>query len=45
MSFGNLQKISNGKRTFGITPHIPGGFITIETMQKIVDVAKNIMVY
>ncbi|NMF05596.1 NAD(P)/FAD-dependent oxidoreductase [Clostridium beijerinckii] len=41
MSFGNLQKISNGKRTFGITPHIPGGFITIETMQKIVDVAKK----
>jgi NAD(P)H-nitrite reductase len=41
MSFGNLQKISNGKRTFGITPHIPGGFITIETMHKIVDVAKK----
>lgn len=41
MSFGNLQKISNGKRTFGITPHIPGGFITIETMQKIVDIAKK----
>ncbi|NRY62703.1 nitrite reductase [Clostridium beijerinckii] len=41
MSFGNLQKISNGKRTFGITPHIPGGFITVETMQKIVDVAKK----
>jgi NAD(P)H-nitrite reductase large subunit len=41
MSFGNLQKIRDGKRTFGITPHIPGGFITIETMQKIVDVAKK----
>ncbi|WP_026887315.1 nitrite reductase [Clostridium beijerinckii] len=41
MSFGNLQKINNGKRTFGITPHIPGGFITVETMQKIVDVAKK----
>ncbi|NRT76669.1 nitrite reductase [Clostridium beijerinckii] len=41
MSFGNLQKISNGKRTFGITPHIPGGFITIETMQKVVDIAKK----
>lgn len=23
---GNLQKIRNGKRTFAITPHIPGGF-------------------
>jgi len=41
MSFGNLQKVSNGKRTYGITPHIPGGFITTETMQKIVDVAKK----
>lgn len=41
MSFGNLQKIRDGKRTFGITPHIPGGFITTETMQKIVDVTKK----
>lgn len=41
MSFGNLQKVSNGKRTYGITPHIPGGFITTDMMQKIVDVAKK----
>jgi len=41
MSFGNLQKIREGKRTFAITPHIPGGFITTEAMQKIVDVAKK----
>ncbi|MFW2489051.1 NAD(P)/FAD-dependent oxidoreductase [Clostridium chromiireducens] len=41
MSFGNLQKIRDGKRTFGITPHIPGGFITTDIMQKIVDVAKK----
>lgn len=41
MSFGNLQKIREGKRTFAITPHIPGGFVTTETMQKIVDVAKK----
>lgn len=41
MSFGNLQKIRDGKRTFGITPHIPGGFITTEIMQKIVNVAKK----
>ena len=25
--YGNLQKIRNGRRTFAITPHIPGGFI------------------
>ncbi|WP_297427015.1 NAD(P)/FAD-dependent oxidoreductase [Clostridium sp.] len=41
MSSGNLQKIRDGKRTFGITPHIPGGFITTEVMQKIVDVTKK----
>ncbi|SFC13850.1 nitrite reductase [Clostridium uliginosum] len=41
MKFGNLQKIRNGKRTYGITPHIPGGFITPDIMQKIVDVAKK----
>ena len=29
-SYGNLQKIRNGKRTFAITPHIPGGFILPE---------------
>lgn len=41
MNFGNLQKVRDGKRTYGITPHIPGGFITVDTMQKIVDVAKK----
>ncbi len=41
MDYGNLQKIRNGKRTYSITPHIPGGFVTIETMQKIIDVAKK----
>ncbi len=41
MNFGNLQKIRDGKRTYGITPHIPGGFITTDIMQKIVDVAKK----
>lgn len=41
MSYGNLQKIRDGKRTYGITPHIPGGFITVDTMQKIVDVTKK----
>lgn len=38
---GNLQKIRGGKRTFGITPHIPGGFISIETLEKITNVAKK----
>ncbi|MDR3597252.1 NAD(P)/FAD-dependent oxidoreductase [Clostridium sp.] len=41
MSFGNLQKVREGKRTFGITPHIPGGFITVDIMKKILDVAKK----
>ena len=30
---GNLQKIRNGKRTFAITPHIPGGFIDVYKRQ------------
>ena len=39
--YGNLQKIRDGKRTFGITPHIPGGFISIENLEKITSVAKK----
>lgn len=38
---GNLQKIRDGKRTYGITPHIPGGFITPEKLIKIGEVAKK----
>lgn len=41
MKHGNLQKVRDGKRTYGVTPHIPGGFITADNMQKIVDVAKK----
>lgn len=41
MNYGNLQKVVDGKRTYAITPHIPGGFITLDTMQKIVDVARK----
>lgn len=41
MDFGNLQKITNGKRKYAITPYIPGGFITTDAMQKIVDVAQK----
>ena len=37
----NLQKIKNGKKTYGITPHIPGGFVTPDTLIKIATVAKK----
>ncbi|SDE22348.1 DUF1858 domain-containing protein [Sporomusa acidovorans] len=37
----NLQKIREGKRTYAITPHLPGGFIKPEVMQKYVDVSKK----
>ncbi|MHC1683998.1 MAG: NAD(P)/FAD-dependent oxidoreductase [Clostridiaceae bacterium] len=39
--YGNLQKIVNGVRTFSITPHIPGGFTTPETLEKIAAVTKK----
>lgn len=39
--FGNLQRIRNGKRTYAITPHIVGGFITPEGLEKIAKVAKK----
>lgn len=38
---GNLQKIKNGQRTYGITPHIPGGFVAPDTLIKIAEVAKK----
>ena len=38
---GNLQKIRNGKRTYAITPHIPGGFILPDDLIKIGEVAKK----
>lgn len=40
-NYGNLQKIIDGKRTYGITPHIPGGFITPENLEKIAKVTKK----
>lgn len=40
-NYGNLQKIKDGKRTYGITPHIPGGFVLPETLIKIAEVAKK----
>ncbi|RDY24228.1 NAD(P)/FAD-dependent oxidoreductase [Romboutsia maritimum] len=39
--YGNLQKIKNGKRTYAITPHIPGGFVLPNTLIKIGEVAKK----
>ena len=36
-----LQKVRNGKRTFGVTPRIPGGFIKPEEMIKIAKVAEK----
>jgi len=41
MHYGNLQKIKDGKRTFGITPHIPGGFVSADTLEKIASVARK----
>lgn len=40
-AYGNLQKIKNGKRTYAITPHIPGGFILPDNLIKIGEVAKK----
>ena len=39
--YGNLQKIKDGKRTYAITPHIPGGFVLPDTLIKIGEVAKK----
>jgi len=35
----NLQKIRDNKRTYGITPHLPGGFIKPELMRQYAEVA------
>ncbi len=37
----NLQKIRNGKKTYGITPHLPGGFIKPEVLEKYAHVARK----
>lgn len=36
-----LQKIKNGKRTYGITPRISGGFITPKQLRLFADVAEK----
>ena len=38
---GNLQRIRNGKRTYAITPRIPGGFVQPQMLQKFIDVANT----
>jgi hybrid cluster-associated redox disulfide protein len=37
----NLQKIREGKRTYAITPHLPGGFIKPDLMRKYADVVEK----
>lgn len=39
--FSVLQKVRDGKRTFAITPRIPGGFVTPEDLLKFAEVAKK----
>ena len=41
MHYGNLQKIRDGKRTYAITPDIPGRFVSAETLEKIAKVSKK----
>ncbi|MBU3108468.1 NAD(P)/FAD-dependent oxidoreductase [Clostridium gasigenes] len=40
-TYGNLQKVRDGKRTYAITPHIPGGFVSPEALEKIAGVARK----
>jgi NAD(P)H-nitrite reductase len=40
-SFAVLQKVRNGERTFGITPRIPGGFISPQDLITIAQVAEK----
>lgn len=37
----NLQKIRDGKKTYAITPHLPGGFIKPEILEKYAQVARR----
>jgi len=36
-----LQKVRNNKRTYAITPRIPGGFVTPEILEKISNISKK----
>lgn len=35
----NLQKIRDGKKTYAVTPHLPGGFVKPDLLRKYADVA------
>jgi len=37
----NLQKIRDGKKTYAITPHLPGGFIKPEAMESFAHAARK----
>lgn len=37
----NLQKIRDGRRTYAITPSVPGGFIKPDIMRKYIEVAEK----
>jgi NAD(P)H-nitrite reductase large subunit len=37
----NLQKIRDGKKTYAITPHLPGGFMKPEVMESFARVARK----
>ena len=37
----NLQKIKNGQRTYAITPHLPGGFVTPERLELYAHIARK----
>ncbi|MBX7310866.1 NAD(P)/FAD-dependent oxidoreductase [Clostridium chauvoei] len=40
-TYGNIQKVRDGVRKYGITPHLPGGFVTPEMLEKIAAVARK----
>lgn len=37
----NLQKIRNGVKTYAVTPHLPGGFIKPDALEKYAQVARR----
>lgn len=37
----NLQKIHNGRRTYAVTPHLPGGFVKPEVLEKYAYIARK----
>ncbi len=37
----NLQKIRNGAKTYAVTPHLPGGFVKPEVLEKYAHVARE----